>query len=191
MSSLHAFLNRTQLWMGDYIYSPTKLRLWSPLSFPPQKCCFCYSPFGYIHRHTCAPVLYKKQMCALCKYRYTQSLIHTSIYVRKQNREAVYRLFSADSTSAAQMCTAVWGAAVYRMFCIPPCETWGVPVGRPSGCISLCVIGICLPLPLVGCLQGFGHVCYSMLIRGRCGDSESGGERKLQSEQEEDTGWSV
>lgn len=92
------------------------------LSFHPQKCCFCYSPFGYIHRHTCVQPLYKKQMCALCKYGYTQSLIHTSIHVHMQNRRAVCCLFSADGTSAAQMCTVLWGAAVCRMFCIPSVE---------------------------------------------------------------------
>lgn len=41
-------------------------------------------------------------------------------------------------------------------FAFPLWNMWGVPVDRPSGCISLCVMGICLPQPLVGQLQGFG-----------------------------------
>lgn len=42
-------------------------------------------------------------------------------------------------------------------------------MGRPSGCISLCVMGICLPRPLVGWLRGVRARRFRMLIRGRCG----------------------
>lgn len=136
------------------------LLLWSfasdLLSFRPQNGSPCYGPFGYIHRHTCASVWKTNVSYALNMNANSHSYTQAPEHARRTIQQP---LVSFLVTSAAQMCSVVWGAAECRMFCIPSVwNMWGVPAGCPSGWISLCVMGICLPQPLVGWLQGLRHV---------------------------------
>lgn len=128
------------------------------LSFHPQNCCFCHGPFGNIHRHTCAPPLYKNE-CVPCVNMDTHS--HSYTQASKHACRTVQQLLvSFLLTVHLQPRCAVYSEVLLSAGCFafPLWNKWGVPVGHPSGCISLCVMGICLPRPLVGQLRGFGHV---------------------------------
>lgn len=135
MSSLHAFLNRLRLSMADCAHSCEVTS--HPLSFHPQNCCSRHGPFGYTHRHTCARPLYTKSIW-----------IHTVTHTHRAPRCSPSRLFFCWHLQprCAARSEVLLSAGC---FAFPLWNMWGVSVGCPSGCISLCVMGICLLRPLV------------------------------------------
>lgn len=156
MWSWHAFPNKAlNGWLCGLLWSCSS----ALISFNPH-CCSCYGPFGNTHTHTCATAFVYKKQCVLCKYRSTQSLLHI---------QSSYSGFvSADDTSAAQMCRSALEVPLSSgCFAFSLWNMWGVPVGRPSGCISLCHGDVFASAPRRLAPRVLG-MNVSMLIQGRC-----------------------
>lgn len=134
----------------------------------PQNCCFCYGPFGYTHRHTCAWPLYTKWMSAV------QIWIHTVAHTRQhpsthaEPYSSLSPLFCWRHICIPDVrCTlrCCWAQDVLHSLC-GTCEAflWAVRLAALA-CVSWG--SVCLGLLLAGS-RGFGTT-VSMLIQGRCG----------------------